>query len=153
MKIHIETDISDKYDDEIKVTIQTNQINDKVQQIINSIETMDNNFKKIIGTQNNNIFILNIDEIICFYSENKNNYCKTDRGVFKIKQPLYEVENKLSTKDFIRISNATIININHVAHFNTDITGTIKVQFKDGTIEYISRRRISRVMKLLKEGL
>ena len=39
MKIHIETDISDKYNDEIKITIQANQINDKVQQIIHSIET------------------------------------------------------------------------------------------------------------------
>lgn len=153
MKIHIETDISDKYNDEIKITIQSNQINDKVQQIIHSIETIDDNYKKIIGTQNNNIFIINIDEIICFYSENKNNYCKTSKGIFKIKQPLYELENNLTTKDFIRISNSSIININHVAHFNTDITGTIKVQFKDGNIEYISRRRISKVMKLLREGL
>ena len=153
MKIHIQTDISDEYNDEIKITIQTNQISDKVQEIINSIERIDNNFKKIIGTQNNDIFIININEIICFYSENKNNYCKTARGEFKIKQPLYELENNLDTKDFIRISNSSIININHVAHFNTDITGTIKVQFKDGNIEYISRRRISKVMKLLKEGL
>lgn len=153
MKIHINTDISDKYNDEINVTIKANQITNKVQQIINSIEKIDNNFKKIVGTQNNNIFIINIDEIICFYSENKNTYCKTDKGIFKIKQSLYELENNLVTNDFIRISNSTIININHVAHFNTDITGTIKVKFKDESTDYISRRRISKVMKLLKEGI
>ena len=151
--IHIKTDISDKYNDEIHVIIQTNQITNKVQQIVNFIENIDHNFKKIIGTQNNDIFIINIDEIICFYSENKNNYCKTYEGVFKIKQPLYELENNLVTSEFIRISNSSIININHVDRFNTSITGTIKVQFKDGSIDYISRRRISKVMKLLKEGL
>ena len=153
MKIYIKTDISDEYSDEIKVTIQTNQVNDKVKEIINLIEKIDNNFKKIIGTQNNDIFIININEIICFYSENKNNYCKTNKGIFKVKQPLYELENNLETKNFIRISNSCIININHIAYFNTDITGTIKVQFNDGTFEYISRRRVSTVMKLLKEGL
>ena len=153
MKVYIQTDISDRYNDEIKIIIQTNQVTDKVQQIINLIDKADNNFKKIIGMQNNDIFIININEIICFYSENKNNYCKTYKGAFKIKQTLYELENNLDANDFIRISNSSIININHVAYFNTDITGTIKVQLKDGSIEYISRRRISKVMKLLKGEL
>ena len=153
MKVYIQTDISDRYNDEIKIIIQTNQVTDKVQQIINLIDKADKNIKKIIGMQNNDIFIININEIICFYSENKNNYCKTYKGAFKIKQTLYELENNLDANDFIRISNSSIVNINHVAHFNTDITGTIKVQLKDGSIEYISRRRISKVMKLLKGEL
>lgn len=153
MLFNIKTDISDKYNDEINIIIQTNQITNDVQQIINSIEKIDTSFKKIIGIQNNNIFIININDIICFYSENKSNYCKTNKGIFKIKQPLYELEYTLPFSDFIRISNSTIININCVDFFNTDITGSIKVQFKDGSVEYISRRRISKVMKMLKEGL
>lgn len=93
---------------------------------------------------------MSTNKIIYFYSQEKNNYCKTENGIFKIKEKLYELENILN-KDFIRISNSCIINLNFVESFDPSLTGTIKVIFKDGTKEYVSRRKISEVMKRIKE--
>ena len=44
------------------------------------------------------------------------------------------------------------INMNQVECFNTGVVGTIMVKFKDGNVEYVSRRRIGQVMKALKGG-
>lgn len=67
------------------------------------------------------------------------------------KEKLYYLEDVLPSKDFIRISNSAIININHVKCFNTSIIGKIIVKFKDGNEESVSKRRTSEIMKFLKD--
>ena len=64
---------------------------------------------------------------------------------------MYYLEEFLPKKDFIRISNSAIININNVKCFNTSIIGKMVVKFEDGSEEAISRRRTSEIMKFLKE--
>ena len=103
-----------------------------------------------MGIQNNDIFIINISDVIVFFSEEKNNFCKTKDGVYKIKEKLYYLEEVLPEKYFIRISNSAIININHVKCFNTSLIGKIIVKFKDGSEEIVSKRRTSEIMKFLK---
>ena len=151
MKIKVRTEISNEYEN-IQVIIHANKINTQVQSIIDVVQNLDTYLNKVIATNDNDIFIINIEEVICFYSEEKSNYCRTSKGVFKVKQPLYELEEKLSPNNFVRISNSCIININQVECFNTGIVGTIMVKFKDGKVDYVSRRRISQVMKVLKGG-
>ena len=101
--------------------------------------------------QDNNIFILNVEHISKFYSEEKSVFCKTDEGIYRVKEKLYALEEILSSKDFIRISNSAIININHVKCFNTSIIGKIIVKFKDGTEEFVAKRKTSEIMKFLRE--
>ena len=73
------------------------------------------------------------------------------RGIFLIKEKLYYLEDVLPSREFIRISNSTIINIKHVKCFNTSIIGRIVVKFKDGNEENVSRRRTAEIMKFLKD--
>ena len=107
--------------------------------------------KEVLGTQGNNIYIINIEDIIKFYSEDKNNFCKTKDGVFKLKEKMYFLEDALPKDSFIRISNSVIINVKHIKCFNTDIIGKIAVKFNDETEEYVSKRKIPDVMKFLKD--
>ena len=106
--------------------------------------------RKIVGKQNNSYFILDINNVIKFYSEEKNNYCKTKDGEFKIKEQLYYLEEVLPTERFIRISNSVIINVEKVKCFNTDTLGKIIVELKDGSKEDVARRKNSDIMKFLK---
>ena len=76
---------------------------------------------------------------------------RVKEGTYKIKQKLYELENSLRKKDFIRISNSCLIHINQVECFDTSVLGTILVRLKDGTQETVSKRRVAQIMKLLRE--
>lgn len=150
MNINVSTNISKEYKN-IEVIIKAPELTEEVALITNTVMGISNKVKQIIGTKDNKIYLLAIDEIIYFYSEDKNNYCKTKNGEFKIKEKLYELEEKLSKGDYVRISNSCIINLKHVDSFDTSIIGTIEVVFKDESKEYVSRRRVKDVMKKIKE--
>lgn len=150
MDINVATNISKEYKN-IEVIINAPEITEEVSSIANTIMGIANSIKQIIATKDNKIYLFTIDEIIYFYSEEKNNYCKTKNGTYRIKEKLYELEEKLSKGDYVRISNSCIINLKYVDSFDTSIIGTIEVIFKDGSKEYVSRRRIKDVMKKIKE--
>lgn len=151
MDIKVRTNISSEYQN-IEVCINAPAINQDVQMLENKLLSISSkSIKQIIAMQNNDIFIINVSDIILFFSKEKNNFCKTKDGIYKIKEKLYYLEEMLSPKDFIRISNSAIININHVKCFNTSIIGKIIVKFKDGTEEFVSKRKTSEIMRVLKE--
>ena len=150
MDIKVRTNISSEFQN-IEICINAPERNEEVQRLENELLTKQEKIiKNIIGMQDNDIFIINVSDIILFYSEEKNNFCKTKEGVYRIKEKLYYLEEKLPQKDFIRISNSVIANINHVKCFNTSIIGKIIVRFKDGSEENVSRRKTSEIMSFLR---
>ena len=151
MDIKVRTNISKEFQN-IEVCINAPEKNEEVQRLENEVLTKaSKSIQQIIAMQNNDIFIINVTDVIVFFSEEKNNFCRTKDGIFKIKEKLYYLEDVLPSKDFIRISNSAIININHVKCFNTSIIGKIIVKFKDGNEESVSKRRTSEIMKFLKD--
>ena len=86
-------------------------------------------------------------DIIMFYSDKKNNYCKTNTGQYKIKSKLYEIEKM--DKNLIRISKSCIVNIKHVEKFDLSETGKIIIKLDDLTEETVSRRKTRDIMKYL----
>lgn len=151
MDIKVRTNISNEFQN-IEVCINAPERNEEVQILENELLSKSSkSIQQIIAMQNNDIFIINMSDVILFFSEEKNNFCKTKEGIYKIKEKLYYLEEMLSAKDFIRISNSAIININHVKCFNTSIIGKIIVKFKDGTEESVSKRKTSEIMKFLRD--
>lgn len=148
MNINVRTNISQDYGEDIEIVVNTSKFTKEVGEIIETLQQITSRIDSIIGKKGNEISVINIDEIICFYSSEQNNYCKTDKGEFVIKQKLYELEESLPKNDFIRISNSTIINIKFVKCFDVSMIGNILVKFKDGTSEYVSKRRVSRCYEI-----
>ncbi|MBQ3408198.1 MAG: LytTR family transcriptional regulator [Clostridia bacterium] len=152
MNINVTTNISKDHGEDIEVIINTSKITKELEDLINLInETSKGEINTILGKDDNKISIINVDEIMYIYSENQSNFCKTEKGTFKISEKLYDLESKLPRDKFIRISNSTIINIKYVDCFDVGIVGTILVKFIDKSTEYVSRRRVKDVMKFLKE--
>lgn len=145
MKVNIVKQIDNNLkDNEVKIILKANKDMDKLNKIINYIKNFDNS--KILVHKDYESFFINHKDIILFYSENKNNYCKTNKEVYRIKSKLYELEN---ITDFIRISKKCIVNVNSVKYFDMSQTGKIVVILNDGTEENVSRRRIRNVLKYL----
>lgn len=134
---------------ELKVTIEFSNIeNSELEEFENYLKEYKPN-KVLVNDGYKSIFI-EYKNIVKFYSEKKNNYCKTNDGnIYKIKSKLYELEN--SNKNFIRISKNCIININFVKYFDKSITGKLIVKLEDDTEEEVSRRRIRKVMNFLED--
>ena len=152
MNINVTTNISKDHGEDIEVIINTSKITKELEDLINLInETSKGEINTILGKDDNKISVINVDEIMYIYSENQCNFCKTEKGTFKISERLYDLESKLPRDKFIRISNSAIINIKYVDCFDVGMVGTILVKFIDKSTEYVSRRRVKDVMKFLKE--
>ncbi len=150
MDIKINTNVSDAFQ-ETSITINTPKLSDEIQDIIRYISHIDTIPNRIIAHKNNEIYFIDLNNIICFFSKDRYNYIRTKEDTYKVRYKLYEIEDIFKTKDFIRISNSCIINIHQVECFDTSILGTILVKLKDHTQETVSKRNVSQIMKLLKE--
>lgn len=151
MEINVRTNISKEFKN-IEITINAPEKTEQVLEIENTLLNLNSgNINEVIGMQGNSLYILNVSDIIKFYSDEKKNYCKTAEGDFIIKEKLYFLEDNLPNDKFIRISNSVIVNIEKAKCFDTSILGSIIIIFKDNTKEYVSKRRVSSVMKFLKD--
>ena len=97
----------------------------------------------------NKVVEIRYEEIICFFSDKKYNYCKTKDMVYRIKSKLYEIEEL--DPNFIRISKSCIINITHVECFDMRETGKIIVIFDDNTEELVSKRKVGKILRYMNE--
>ena len=150
MKIDIKTIENQKLKkDEIFMELQYSNENQGVKEFVEYINNYEFDYKNKVMVINDGYSYLEIyyKDIIMFYSDKKNNYCKTNRGQYKIKSKLYEIEKM--DKDLIRISKSCIVNINHVEKFDLSETGKIIIKLDDLTEETVSRRKTRDIMKYL----
>lgn len=150
MNIKIQTNISNEFK-ETSIIINAPQLSNEIRNIIEYVSNISTIPNQIVANKNNEIYFIDFEKVICFFSQDKYNYVRTKKDTYKIKYKLYELEDSLKSKDFIRISNSCIININQVLCFDTSILGTILVKLKDNTQERVSKRKVEQLMKFLKE--
>ena len=145
MKVEIE--LTEK-ETETTVKIITNQITEEVSNIIKQIENI--NAEKIIAWKDKEAYILEFEQIERMYSSNGKVYIKTGKDEYTSKSKIYELEEKVKSKNFIRISNSEIINFKRVKSLDMSIIGTIAIRFESGDITYASRRNIKKIKEYLK---
>jgi DNA-binding LytR/AlgR family response regulator len=144
MKIEVQIDEKCK---ESKVIILTNKKTTEIDDIINKLS--DSQSKIIVGFKNNMVEILNTSNIYRIYSEGNKVIAETINGEYTLKLRLYEVEQKLDSNLFVRISNSEIINLKKVKHFDLSLSGTIRITLLNNTVTYVSRRTVAKIKQLL----
>ena len=63
MKIKLKTEISEDIKD-TEIIIKTNKLTDEIQSVIDILQNFDTYLNNIIATQNNDIFIINVEDIM-----------------------------------------------------------------------------------------
>ena len=130
------------------IKIETNIITNEIQKIADSLMTdIPNDF--LIGIKDKKISILEVRDVVFFYSSNQYVYANIDGQTLIVKKKLYELEEIYKETGFIRISNSCIVNMKKVKNLKFSYTGTIEINFLNGTKEYVSRRYISEIKKYL----
>ena len=135
MKLELNIDEKIK---ETLVVVSANKIDKEVQNLINYIEYSS---EYLIGIVENKASIIDIDEIIRVYIEDRKTFVVTLKDTYVVKKKLYEVEN-IVTRNFVKISQSEIANIRFIKNLDFSNTGTIVIKYKNSDISYVSRRMI-----------
>ena len=91
---------------------------------------------------------IRICEVLCFTLIDGKLYALTQNEKLLLKCRLYQIEEMLSC-DFVKINQSSVANINGIERFDTSISGTLKVRFKNGFTDYVSRRCLKNVKERL----
>lgn len=133
----VELNIDKKFEETI-VTISANKVNDEIQNLVNYIENKEDYFT---GISDGKVCLLNLEDIIRVYVEDRKVYVVTVEGRFIVRKKLYEVQSMV-TKDFIKISQSEIANVKYIHSLDLGLRGTIVINYKNSDISYVSRRML-----------
>lgn len=147
MKISLDIDSKLK---EIFVTIRAPKLNRKVSEIMNILE--EDKLEKITAYSNSKIYLVDIKDIYCFYTESRKVLLLTEKESFYVKHTLLELEERLKGTSMIRVSKGVIINMDKVLNFEQMFNGNLAVNFNNGKKEYVSRRYLKDIKNYLNIG-
>ena len=144
MQVEIKIDPSQP---EPKVIITAASMTEEVNRIVRRLS--EEIPQVISGTRDGKLEVLEPEELIRIYAASGKVFAVTGKGEYTLRLQLYELEERLSPHQFVRISNSEIIHLKKVVNFNLSFAGTIYVKLSNGTVTYVSRRYVSKIKKIL----
>ena len=89
------------------------------------------------------------ENFLRFYTDGKGVAAQTAEGVYTVGLRLYELEERLDRRRFVRISNSEIVNLDQVTALDLSLAGTIRMTLTGGSYAYVSRRYVKRIKETL----
>ena len=134
----------DKSADEPKVIILASRMTEEVHSLVQMLSESEP--KLIAGFREDTVTVLDEKDILKIYAANGKVYAVLPSGEYTLRLRLYEIEERLKPRHFVRISNSEIINLKN---FDLSFTGTICVVMSDGSKTYASRRYVVKLKEVL----
>lgn len=144
MKVKVEIDSSRK---EPEVIILTDRMSEEVKMILSRLQSEETGM--LAGFRDGTVTVMDPQDILRIYASNGKVYAVTQAGEYVLHLRLYELEEKLRSERFVRISVSELVNLKKVKHFDLSFTGTICVILTDGTKTFVSRRYVAKIKSIL----
>lgn len=103
----------------------------------------------LLGFREGTAVPLEPEAILRFYGEEKEVRAQTADGVYTMRLRLYELEERLAGRRFVRISHSEIVNLRQVTALDLSLTGTIRMTLRGGVVTYVSRRYVKKIKEVL----
>ncbi len=148
-KVHLGFDL-DKEKPDIDVTFSASEKDAQVMALMSKIREplME---KVTVLDDAGSSFQIKQSDIISISTDNKRLIVVTEDGTYETRMTLRDMEKELHPSVFLRISRYEIINLEKVKKFSFPITGSLKIEMKNGMTTWASRRFISEIKDRLTE--
>lgn len=103
----------------------------------------------ITGYTDHGMELITCESIIRIYTESQRVYAATAEGIYRLHQRLFELEEILDGRSFIRISNSEIVNLRRIKRLDTSVAGTILMYLQADITTFVSRRYVKKIKKAL----
>lgn len=142
----VEVIIDEEYKETI-IKIFANSYSKDIENLEKSLKSINNNI--FIGFDDEDVYIIDVKDIVRFYTENNEVIIEDLKKSYKSRLRLYEIYSRLDKRNFIQISRSEIINISFIKKLDLSFKGTIAVKLKNGETTYVSRRNLKEFKNLL----
>lgn len=133
-------------EDSIQIIIKCRRIDHEIIRLKSHIELFNS---KLSAKKDNKLYFINSSDVFYFESVDNRTFLYTADDVMEINQRLYELEDILSDKDFVRISKSQIININMIRSLKPELNRTILATMCNNEQLRISRKYVKTIRNIL----
>lgn len=130
-----------------RVIIVTSEITEEINALVQTLS--ESGPRMIAGFRDDTVTVLDEKDILRIYAANGRVYAVLPSGEYILRLRLYELEERLKSSRFVRISNSEIVNLKKVGSFDLSFAGTICVTLTDGSKTYVSRRYVTKIKEVL----
>lgn len=133
MKINL--DIDGKYDD-TEVIIRAPHLNNDIERIVAMMRMID---MQIAVRRDNETYLLETDKILYVEAVDRKTFVYTNADTYESELKLYELEQQLIERDFLRISKQSLVNLRKIKSLKTDVNRKIRITLQNGEQIVVSR--------------
>jgi len=134
MKITINT--GDQYT-ETEITVNCSRLSDDIEKLLATIRMLD---MKLTGAKDGRQCFLDAADVMYIESTDKRTFLYTLTDVYESPLRLYELEEKLAGRDFLRASKNCLFNINHILSIEPDLDRRLILSMGRGMKVIVSRQ-------------
>ena len=141
----IEIDIDGQYKD-LGVKITSPGMTPEVEKIVSLMRMVD---MQIAVRKGEETILLDAGRILYVEAVERNTFVYTTEEVYESDFKLYEFEQQLSERDFIRVSKQGLLNLKQVKSLRADVNRKIRVTLRNGEQIIVSRMYADELRKRL----
>ncbi len=143
MKINL--DIDGKYDD-TEVIIRAPHLNNDIERMVAMMRMID---MQIAVSKDNETYLLETEKILYIEAVDRKTFVYTNSENYESELKLYEIEQELIERDFLRISKNSIVNLRKIKSLKTDVNRKIRITLQNGEQIVVSRMYSDELRKKL----
>ena len=133
MKINL--DIDGRYDD-TEVIIRAPHLNNDIERIVAMMRMID---MQIAVRRDGETILLETDKILYVEAVDRKTFVYTSSDTYESELKLYELEQELVQRDFLRISKQSLVNLRKIKSLKTDVNRKIRITLQNGEQIVVSR--------------
>lgn len=129
------------------IDVQCHEENDTVREIVAFVKSRQG---RLTGIMNGNQYEVPMQDILYIESVDDRTFLYTDSHEYEIRQRIYELENDLAGRHFLRISKSTIVNLMKIQSIRPALNGRFTAILSNNEEVIISRKYVADLKKILK---
>lgn len=129
------------------VEIHCHKVSDEVKEIIAFVKSRQG---QLTGSMDEMQFEIPVGDIFYIESVDNKTFAYTQSEVYELRQKLYEMEELLRQKHFLRTSKSTLLNLMKISAIKPALNGRFTAVLFSGEETVISRKYVPELKKALK---
>ena len=104
---------------------------------------------RLTGEKDGQTCILDEDKVLYIDTVDRGTFLYTADGVYESRLRLYELEEQLAPRDFVRVSKSAIVNFDQVRSLRPDLGGRLRLTLSNGEVVVANRQYVPAIRKKL----
>ena len=100
---------------------------------------------RLTGERDGQTCILEEDDVLYIDTVDRGTFLYTADGVYESRLRLYELEEQLAPRDFVRVSKSAIVNFDQVKSLRPDLGGRLRLTLSNGEVVVANRQYVAAI--------